>query len=337
MVFPRCLLASTILLSSAASLGTSTASLSKKSTSLDVIKYLKDSKQLASYTEKSRGATALVTGGSSGIGENCVETLALAGLNVILAARDVDAAKRVIAGSNFKDQITVQELDLSDLNSVKRCADAIEGNIDILVNNAGVMALPKRETSAQGFELQMGVNHVGHHMLTRLLLPKMNKGGRVVTLASTAHTMSDIDFDDLNFEKKRKYTPWGSYGQSKLANILFAKGLDDRLKGTKSDILSVSVHPGVIKTKLWRHQNPIFRAVSGVMMDKNIEQGAATSVYCSLIEPKAFEGGEYVMDCKVTDPNDNGQDRDGALRNKLWDRTEKMIADAGFDLPKELL
>lgn len=149
-------------------------------------------------------------------------------------------------------------LDLSSLQSIKAFADEFiqqEGRLDLLVLNAGIMALPKLELTDAGFEKQIGVNHFGHFYLTQLLLDKMratpSTAGRIVVLSSSAHRFGDVRPDDLHFStNSRRYTPWGAYGQSKLANLLHAKGLANRLRGT--GLTAVSVHPGVIKTNLWR-------------------------------------------------------------------------------------
>jgi len=262
-------------------------------------------------------------------------------MKVVLCARDVDAAEAALEKMPAaRNNVRIQKLDLADLASVESAAREIsqtEGEIDALLNNAGVMATPNRSETAQGFELQFGTNHVGHHMLTRLLLPYVREGGRVVTVASEAHRTGRLDFDDLNFSIDRKYSPWGAYGQSKLANVLFAKGLNDRLKKSGSDIVSVSLHPGVIKTPLWRNTPSVVQFLSGIINDKTIEQGAATNVYCCMMDPLAFEGGEYIMDCKVGTPSNDGEDVAKKRRNELWDSTERMIINAGFVLPESLL
>jgi len=321
------------------------STLNKRSSALDVLQTLNREKSLAPYV--SNGGTAVVTGGNSGIGVVSVQTLALAGMNVILCARDVDAAERVRAAVDddaARARVRVQKLDLADLSSVRAAARdiiaAVDGRVDVLLNNAGVMATPERRATVQGFELQFGTNHVGHHMLTRLLMPYMNREcGRVVTVASTAHSMGELDLENLNYGTDRSYTPWGAYGQSKLANILFAKGLQDRLmKGNGTgNIASVSLHPGVIATNLWQYSIPrILRPLGKIFAPKTVEQGAATNVFCSLVDPSSINGGDYFSDCQPETPTKNGQDLDGKLRNALWDETEKMIKDAGFELPDEL-
>lgn len=247
---------------------------------------------------------------------------------------------------SLQSNVRIQKLDLSDMTSIELAAKEImetEGGIDVLLNNAGVMAMPKREGTVQNLEMQFGTNHVGHHMLTRLLLPNINTEGRIVTVASTAHSMGKLDFQNLNYdtiagEDTRKYTPWGAYGQSKLSNILFAKGLSDRLKEAGSDIKTVSLHPGVIGTNLWRHIPKWVRPlVNTIMTDKNVEQGAATNVYCCLVNSSELEGGEYLTDCCITEPKENGKDDMGTLRKELWTATENMIEGNGFALPGNLL
>lgn len=322
--------------------------LDKKSTALDVLKTLNTNDGALAPYVKNGGGTAVVTGGNSGIGVVSVETLALAGMKVVLCARDKEAGEKMLdemkMTNGAKKNIRVQVLDLADLESVNNAAKDImevEGSIDVLLNNAGVMATPNREETKQGFELQLGTNHVGHHMFTRLLLPNIKQGGRVVTVASTAHTFGSLDMKDLSYSKDRIYTPWGAYGQSKLANILFAKGLDDRLKGSKTDISSLSLHPGVISTNLWQYSPWFFKPFASLMADKSVEQGAATSMFCCLancdFEEFGISGGDYVMDCQVSTPNESGQDKDGKLRNQLWEETEDLIKKAGFDLPQNLI
>jgi len=269
-------------------------------------------------------------------------------MKVVLCARNVKAAQKAVRSlpAPVMSQVRIQKLDLSDMASIEVAAKAIierEGTIDVLLNNAGVMALPKREATAQGLELQFGTNHVGHHMLTRLLLPIITAKGRIVNVASTAHSMSDINFNNLNYDttpgiEERKYTPWGAYGQSKLSNILFAKALSDKLKAAGSDIKTISLHPGVIATNLWRNTPRWTRPLLRVFItDKNESQGAATNIYCALVTESEFNGGEYLSDCQITEPNENGRDDTGRLRENLWEATEDIIRKNGFSLPEKLV
>jgi WW domain-containing oxidoreductase len=325
--------------------------LGKKSTALDVLETLNKSNKLASYIDLNSNDSqpiAVVTGGSSGIGIPSVETLARANMKVVLCARNLEAAEEVVASlpKSLQSNVRIQKLDLSDMASIESAAKEIiqtEGTIDVLLNNAGVMAPPKREATAQNLELQFGTNHVGHHMLTRLLLPNINENGRIVTVASTAHSFGQLNFANLNYDtdatkEKRKYSSWGAYGQSKLANIIFAKGLSDELKEAGSNIKAVSLHPGVIGTNLWRYSPKWTKPfLNALLTDKTVEQGAATNVYCCLVDGDEFEGGEYLMDCNIKEPNQSGKDEKGSSRRKLWSATEDIIRNNGFALPENVM
>mmetsp|Transcript_28851 Transcript_28851/g.62055 ORF Transcript_28851/g.62055 Transcript_28851/m.62055 type:complete len:339 (-) Transcript_28851:403-1419(-) len=282
---------------------------------------------------------AVVTGGNSGIGLESARCLLKIGCRVVLCSRDVEAGRAALASLTDVDTslARVQQLNLADLESVREASAEIiakDAPIGLLLNNAGVMATPQRQTR-QGFELQLGTNHLGHHALTRLLLPSMVNDGRVVTVASTAHTMGNVDTDDLFF-LKRKYTPWGAYGQSKAANILFAKGLADELARQGSDIRSTCLHPGVISTPLWRHGN---KALTWLLLrfvrDKDVPQGAATSMY-AVLAPE-LTPGTYLKDCAEAEPNEACADESGISRRALWDTSERLIRDAGLMLPDALV
>jgi NAD(P)-dependent dehydrogenase (short-subunit alcohol dehydrogenase family) len=203
------------------------------------------------------GRTVLVTGGNSGLGYQTVLQLARKGARVLLAARDLtrgqaalDRLKAEAPGS----QVELAQLDLADLTRVERFSAefvASGQDLDVLVNNAGVMAIPHRETTAQGFERQFGTNHLGHFALTGRLLPALIKrpGGRVVTLSSNQHKRTKgIDFDDLQSE--HDYQPWPAYAKSKLANAMFVLEFDRRLRAAGLDVLSVGAHPGFSSTNL---------------------------------------------------------------------------------------
>ena len=195
------------------------------------------------------------------------------------------------------------------------------------------MALPKHEFTEDGFEKQIGVNMFGHFYLTQLLLPKMQAQefeSRVVVLSSSAHTMGRVVPSDLHFKNGRKYNNWVAYGQSKLADILFAKELADRTAGTS--VTACSVHPGVIQTNLWRSSffsGGLGASLLGMFMaNKTIPQGAASTLWACL-SPTVMttDRGAYICDCAPTLPNEDGQDRDGKWRKALWSAAEQQIAD----------
>jgi NAD(P)-dependent dehydrogenase (short-subunit alcohol dehydrogenase family) len=213
------------------------------------------------------GKTFIVTGGNSGIGLVTVEQLARQGARVVLACRRPSEGERAAADIKQRGaagRIDVLELDLADLESVRRFSAAFEKlqtPLHGLVNNAGVMNTPFGRTK-QGFETQFGTNHLGHYLLTELLLPHLQKNSpaRIVNLSSCFHDKAmgregRIEFDDLNFER-RKYDGWVAYGQSKLANLLHAKHLAKRLSG--SGVTAVSVHPGWVRTNLIRQSMPVW-------------------------------------------------------------------------------
>ena len=277
-----------------------------------------------------------MTGGNSGIGAETVQTLVQSGMNVVLCARNLESAESLKTSLPLdqQDRVDIQYMDLSDLMSVKLAAGEIlekYDTLDCVINNAGIMALPERETTLDNVEKQWGTNHLAHHLLARLLLPQMSKHGRMVTVASTAHSMARAPIDDDDWQSSANYSPWGAYGKSKLANILFAKQLQSELnKDPNNGITSVSLHPGVIASPLWKHSMPkFFQPAVGLFANKNVEQGAATSVYCALC--RKVEQGAYYDDCAVTEPKSTATDKGN--QEKLWQYTENLLAEKGFELP----
>src|SRR5215472_1859411 len=202
------------------------------------------------------GRMALVTGANSGIGFHLVLELARKGAHVLLASRDAGrgrAARAAVWQQVPAASIEVVQLDLADLDSVRRLAGQILDRgvgLDLLINNAGVMAVPRRRATAQGFELQFGTNHLGHFALTGRLLPELlqRPGSRVVTVSSIGHRMGAIRLEDLHGE--HRYRPWRAYNQSKLANALFTLELDRRLRAAGARTISVGAHPGYSRTEL---------------------------------------------------------------------------------------
>jgi NAD(P)-dependent dehydrogenase (short-subunit alcohol dehydrogenase family) len=201
------------------------------------------------------GRTVVVTGGNSGIGLAAAVELAAHGAAVTLAVRDTakgESAASVVR-ARATGQVEVARLDLADLASVRQFAESWcgshPGGLDVLVNNAGVMAIPRRET-VDGFEMQLGTNHLGHFALTGLLIGALRPGARVVSVSSAAHRFGRMAFDDLQSEAT--YRKWPAYGQSKLANILFALELHRRASAAGAELRSIAVHPGYANTNLQR-------------------------------------------------------------------------------------
>lgn len=205
------------------------------------------SKWTASDLPSLAGRTAIVTGANSGLGLVTARQLAKAGAKVVLAVRNT--SKGEAASATITGDTEVRELDLADLSSVRAFAEGWTGDVELLVNNAGVMAIPEYRT-ADGFEMQIGTNHLGHFALTNLLLPHLKD--RVVTVSSQAHRAGSIRVDDLNWENGG-YKPWRAYGQSKLANLLFTLDLQRRLDEAGSSLRALAAHPGYASTGLQGH------------------------------------------------------------------------------------
>jgi NAD(P)-dependent dehydrogenase (short-subunit alcohol dehydrogenase family) len=292
------------------------------------------------------GRTAIVTGANSGLGLITARELARAGAQVIMACRDTD--KGAAAGSAIENvapaRVEVSALDLSDLASVRgfaeRFADRGTG-LDLLVNNAGVMAPPRRLT-ADGFELQFGTNHLGHFALTAQLIQFMEgpSDARVVTVSSGAHRMGRIDFDDLQGEKR--YRRWAAYGQSKLANLLFAFELDRRLRAAGSNIKSLAAHPGYAATNLQSAAAPmpdrLFMAFSNRVMAQSAEMGALPLLYAAT-QP-GLEGGSYIgpdgfneMRGYPTVVRARPPAYDEDVASRLWQVSEQLTG-VRFDIPE---
>ncbi|OBG88545.1 oxidoreductase, partial [Mycobacterium sp. E3298] len=188
------------------------------------------------------GRTVVITGANAGLGEVTARELARAGARVVLAVRDTEKGKA--AADRMRGDVDVRHLDLQDLGSVRRFADEMTA-VDVLVNNAGIMAT-KHAVTADGFEGQIGTNHLGHFALTNLLLPKLTD--RVVTVSSLMHHFGYVSLKDLNW-RSRPYSAWLAYSQSKLANLLFTKELQRRLDAVGSPLRALAAHPG------WSHTN----------------------------------------------------------------------------------
>jgi NAD(P)-dependent dehydrogenase (short-subunit alcohol dehydrogenase family) len=284
------------------------------------------------------GRTAVVTGANSGLGLATTAALTAAGAKVVMACRNsakADTGAAAIRERHPDASLAVEALDLADLASIRNFAErfaAHHGSLDLLVNNAGVMASPRRLTK-DGFELQLGTNHLGHFALTGLLLERMRgrEDARVVTVSSTAHKFGRVNFDNLQGESR--YFRWFAYGQSKLANVLFMLELDHRLRVAGSPVKSLAAHPGYADTNLQSAAPPaidraIF-AISNRLLAQNSEMGALPQLYAAtrpnldgglFIGPDGFE--EQRGYPKVVGVARRG--RDEATAARLWDVSEEL-------------
>jgi NAD(P)-dependent dehydrogenase (short-subunit alcohol dehydrogenase family) len=235
------------------------------------------------------GRTVVITGANSGIGLVAARALGRAGARVVLAVRDT--AKGEQAAATIDGDSEVRRLDLADLASIRAFADGWEGDLDVLINNAGVMATPERRT-ADGFELQIGTNHLGHFALTNLLLPRITD--RVVTVSSGAHRMGRLRLDDLNW-KRGGYQRWPAYGQSKLANLLFTLELQRRLSEVGSSVRALAAHPGYAATNLQQHTESRLQdglmAIGNRVLAQSDEMGALPTLFAATQD---VPGASYV-------------------------------------------
>ncbi len=279
------------------------------------------------------GRVAIVTGSSSGIGLQAAKVFAEKNATVIIAVRNAEKgakAKQSILDSAPQAAVEVMDLDLSDLASTKRFADAFANRhdrLDILVNNAGVMMPPYAKTK-DGIEIQIGTNHFGHYALTGHLLPllKKTKDSRVVNVSSLAHTQGKIEFDDLNWEK-RKYKTMQAYGDSKIANLYFTYELANRLGSAGRDVVVTAAHPGWTATDLQRHSglfaflNPFFA--------QDIPMGTLPTLRAA-IDSAARSGDYYGPDRMAgwrghpTKVKSNKRSHDSDAAKRLWDVSEKL-------------
>jgi NAD(P)-dependent dehydrogenase (short-subunit alcohol dehydrogenase family) len=233
------------------------------------------------------GRTVVVTGASSGIGVVTARELARAGARVVLAVRDPAKGRRAAAG--MPGQTEVRPLDLASLASVRAFAAGWTGPLDVLVNNAGIMAVPAGRT-ADGFELQIGTNHLGPFLLTSLLLPAITD--RVVTVSSQLHRRARLDLDDLNREHRR-YRANAAYSDSKLANLLFTEELQARLRAAGSAVRAVAAHPGIARTSLTAQAGGTTAAFDRYLgwLFNDAERGALPTLYAATQD---VPGGSYV-------------------------------------------
>jgi NAD(P)-dependent dehydrogenase (short-subunit alcohol dehydrogenase family) len=272
-----------------------------------------------------KGKNFLVTGATSGLGLETVRVLAQRGGRVFATGRTKEKAAE--AAHRVPGVIVPVACELSDPASVRSCVAFLkqEGvQLDAIIANAGIMALPELK-QAFGYELQFFTNHIGHFMLVTGLLDSLTETGRVVLLSSDAHKSAPkagIEFDNLSGE--RGYKPWAAYGQSKLANILCAKELAKRLRGTGKT--ANAVHPGVIKTNLTRSMNPVVHvafAIANPLVLKSEAEGAATQCYVATRPELAGVTGEYFSNCNVA--KSSAISCDTALATRLWEESERIV------------
>lgn len=272
------------------------------------------------------GHTYVVTGANSGIGLEAVRKLAGAGAHVVLAVRD--RAKGQQAASGVSGSTEVRDLDLADLASVRAFAEAWDGPITGLVNNAGIMMVPEGRTK-DGFERQMGTNHLGHFALTNLLLPQVTD--RVVTVSSSLHAGPQVDPDDLDLAR-RGYRPTRAYQQSKLANLLFTAELERRLTAAGSTVRATAAHPGYSATNLQSHHaNPLMSAlmrVGNLVVATSAEYGSRPTVHALLAD---LPGGAYVGPTKLGGTRGapgvvprSAAATDEAVGRRLWEVSEEL-------------
>jgi NAD(P)-dependent dehydrogenase (short-subunit alcohol dehydrogenase family) len=279
------------------------------------------------------GKTAIVTGGYAGIGLETTRVLAEAGAAVIVPARDLDKARKAIGGLA---SVTIEPLDLAIPATVDAfAARHAERPLHLLINNAGIMAAPLAR-DARGMESQLATNHLGHFQLFLRLLPALQRahGARVIALSSRGHVRSGFDFEDPNFER-RPYDKMIAYGQSKTANVLFAVEADRRYH--QDGIRAYAVHPGaILDTDLARHYDPeelksVVERARRIGSFKNIEQGAATTLWCASSPQLHDIGGVYCENCDIAPIKTDGDDGvrphavDASMAQRLWAWSERWM------------
>jgi NAD(P)-dependent dehydrogenase (short-subunit alcohol dehydrogenase family) len=285
------------------------------------------------------GKRYIITGGNSGIGFEAAKLLARANADIVIAARDSEKGRKALAklvnlGAGRCEMIG---LDLADMAAIRTAATEAKerfSTITALVNNAGIMQTPKR-TTADGFELQLGTNHLGHFLWSALMFGALDpSGGRVVTVASIVHKFGQIDFDNLMME--RGYDPTRSYARSKLANLIFALELHRRLEAAGSGIRSVACHPGYSDTPLQgKVTNPLFKLVykvSNAVIAQSARRGAWPTALAAA-DPRAVSGGYYgptrFFDARgpVGEAQIERRAKDEAVARRLWEVSEDLVGE----------
>lgn len=296
------------------------------------------------------GKRVLVTGVSAGLGVETARALAAHGAQVVGAARDLSkahiATEQVRSQAAHGGTLQLVQLDLASLESVRQCADGLVAAgkpFDVIIANAGIMACPKGET-VDGFETQLGVNHLGHFVLVNRIASLLRRGSRLVNLSSAGHRYADVDLDDPNFERS-PYAEFVAYGRSKTANVLFAVEFDRRHKAR--GVRAAAVHPGTIQTELGRHMGPgvLEKLIADINASqpkgapsfswKSIPQGAATSVWVACVADADAIGARYCEDCHVAEVASIPGLRSGVQpyavdpehAQALWKKSEQWVAE----------
>jgi NAD(P)-dependent dehydrogenase (short-subunit alcohol dehydrogenase family) len=269
------------------------------------------------------GRTVIITGANSGLGAVTASELARKGAKIVMAVRNT--GKGEAAAQQMTGDIEVRRLDLQDLSSVRQFADGVD-KADVLINNAGIMAAPYAQT-VDGFESQIGTNHLGHFALTNLLLPKLTD--RVVTVSSMAHWPGRINFDDLNW-KNRRYSPWLAYSQSKLANLMFTSELQRRLDSVGSPLRALAAHPGYSHTSLQgasgRKLGDALVSAATRVVATDADYGARQTLYAASqdLPGNTFVGPRFGYVGRTQPVGRSRRAQDAATATALWELSEQL-------------
>ncbi len=294
---------------------------------------MKNAKWTIDNVADQTGKVYVITGSTSGLGKEAARQLASKNATIVMAVRNTQKAegvKKELVAQYPKADIRVKHLDLCNLKSIEKFAGEINQefeHLDVLINNAGVMACPYSKTS-DGFEIQMGTNHLGPFALTGQLMPILEKTphSRVVNTSSIAHRQGNIDFSDLNWEN-RKYKSGKAYGDSKIANLYFTYELADKTKGNANAPIITAAHPGWTRTELQRHSG-LFRFLNNFFA-QGVEMGAAPTIRAAT-DPEA-KSGDYYGPSKhfemhgspiIVKSNPRSHDKESA--KKLWDLSQEL-------------
>jgi len=285
-----------------------------------------------------KGKTVAITGGNTGLGKEAAIRLASLGAHIIILSRAssktdqaVEEIKRLSGRNGSVESIP---LDLADLSNVRQCGATLRkriNSLDVLMNNAGIMAVPTRQETKDGFEAQLGTNHLGHFLLTKELWPLLQKSQspRVISVASSAHLIGGLNKSDLMLADQGAYGAWKAYGNSKLANILFTRHLAKLVEKSQSKILAVSCHPGIVRTELSRYLqadipaflHPLYFLIQQLF--RSPLNGAQTQIMLAASERLTIkDGGEYFENCQKSETNAAGKDLE--MAEWLWKESERL-------------